>query len=133
MPGSRAREKTMTNHTGKVKEQVVAALGPGLFLSWSAQLVIGQTTVRLVQHHSRNGAAASTLTSLTSVCALSQFFLNRPLGALSERYGRKPLILGISLLALIVRGFTAYRPYSWAVLVCDRILGKFSYRSLSVL
>lgn len=110
-----------------VSARVVRLLGPGLFLSWSAQLVIGQATVRLVQQHSAkgrwSGTPATNLATLTSLCALSQFILNQPLGALSDTYGRKPMLLAISMLTAVVRGVTALRPDSWTALVCDRLIG----------
>lgn len=52
--------------------------------------------------------------------------MNQPLGALSDKYGRKPLLLFLSALTAVVRGYTAASGGTWFAVVLDRIIGDLT-------
>jgi hypothetical protein len=75
------------------KRRLATTLGRALLLSWSAQLIIGQATVRMVQQLTNTATGATqTLAAMTSLCAISQVSMY-----VGEQQGR---MAAVTLLAL---------------------------------
>lgn len=120
----------MTEHPPKAVRSARPATPGGFWVLWSTvaldQVVFSMVLPVLPFLARRYGASPLTVTALVSVFALAQFLISPFVGALSDRVGRKPLLvlalLGSAAGSLVI-GFAASLPLLFIGRAVDGLSG----------